>query len=56
MNIYFFENWQFILKLAPLSFIPSLKDCPHNLTKYETKRNSKVPIFKLFSELGEIWK
>ena len=30
--------------------IPNLKDCPHNLTKYESKQNSKNPIFQLFSE------
>ena len=39
MNISFLENWQF----------------SHNLTKYENKRNSKIPIFQLFSELWEIW-
>ena len=30
--------------------IPSMKDCPHNLTKYESKQSSKSPIFQLFSE------
>ena len=30
--------------------------CPHNLTKYESKRNSKIPIFQLISEMGEIRK
>ena len=32
-----------------------LKDHPHHLTKYEGKR-TKISIFKLFSELGKIWK
>ena len=32
-----------------------LKDHPHNLTKYEGK-GTKISIFKLFSELGKIWK
>ena len=34
-----------------------LKDHPqsHHLTKYEGK-GTKITIFKLFSELGEIWK
>ena len=31
------------------------KDCPHHLTKYEGKGTSKIPIFKLFSELRKIW-
>ena len=35
--------------------MPRLKDYPHNLTKYE-RRNSKIPIFQLFIELGGIWK
>ena len=25
--------------------IPNLKNCPQNLTKYETKQNLKIPIF-----------
>ena len=55
MNISFLENWQFNNKSAPpLTHIP--KDCPYNLTKYESKQNSEIPIFQLFSELGEIWK
>ena len=29
-----------------------LKDYPHHLTKYD----SKILIFKLFNELGKIWK
>ena len=58
MNISFLENWQFNHKLAPphLHTLPSLKPCPHNLTKYETKRNSKIPTFQLFRELAEVWK
>ena len=32
-----------------------LKDHPHHLTKYEGK-GVKMSIFKLFSELGKIWK
>ena len=58
LNIFFFlENWQFNHKLAPLPLhIPSLKDCPHNLTKYESKQNSEIPVFQLFSEFGDIWK
>ena len=42
-----------ITNLAPtLLQIPSLIYCPHNLTKYEGKHNSKIPIFLLFSEMG----
>ena len=33
-----------------------LKDFPHNLTKYEIKGTSKIPISLLFSELGKIQK
>ena len=32
-----------------------LKDHPHHLTKYEGK-GAKISVFKLFSELGKIWK
>ena len=32
-----------------------LKNNPHHLTKYEGK-GTKISIFKLFSELGKIWK
>ena len=32
-----------------------LKDHPHHLTKYEGK-GTKISIFKLFRELGKIWK
>ena len=32
-----------------------LKDHPHHLTKYEGK-GTEISIFKLFSELGKIWK
>ena len=33
-----------------------LKDYPHHQTKNEGKEAAKIPIFKLFSELGKIWK
>ena len=33
-----------------------LKDYPHHLTEYEGKGTSKIPIFKLISELGKIWR
>ena len=35
-----------------------LKDYPHNLTKYEIKWTTKIPVFQLFCELGTIlyWK
>ena len=33
-----------------------LKDYPLHLTKYESKGTSKIPIFRLYSELGKIWK
>ena len=57
MNIFFLENWQFNHKLAPpLLNLPSLKDCPHSLAKYESKQNSKLSIFQLISEVGEIRK
>ena len=58
MNIYFLKNWQFNHKLARASptQIPSLKNGPYNLTKYESKWNSDISIFKLFSKLGEVWK
>ena len=58
MNIFFFlKTGNLITNLAPtLLHIPSLKYCPHNLTKYEAKQNSKIPIFELFSEFGEIWR
>ena len=32
-----------------------LKHHPHHMTKYEDK-GTKISIFKLFSELGNIWK
>ena len=55
MNIYFVENKSQIGSPSP-THIPSLKDCPQNPTKYESMWNSKIQIFQLFSELGEIWK
>ena len=33
-----------------------LEDYPHHLTKYEGKGTSKIPNFKLFSELLKTWK
>ena len=30
-----------------------LKDYSHHLTKYEGKGTSKIPFFKLFSQLGK---
>ena len=33
-----------------------LKDLAHHLTKCEGKGTLKIPIFKLFSEFGKIWK
>ena len=53
------KNWQFNHKLGPPlspTLTPCLKDYPHHLTKYKTKRTSQIPLFRLFSELGEIWK
>ena len=42
----FLENWQFDHKLAPRPlYTPRLKGCPHNLTKYEKRWNSKTLIF-----------
>ena len=57
MNIFFLKTGNLITNLAPtLLHMASLKYCPPNLTKYEGKQNLKIPIFQLFSELGEIWK
>ena len=53
MNNSFLENWQFNHKSAPP---PAPKDCPYNLTKYESKKNSEILIFQLFNKLGEICK
>ena len=41
----------------PLCLMPHvlLKDHPYHLAKYEGK-GTKISIFKLFSELGKIWK
>ena len=36
------EKWQFDDKLAPLLLHMPVKDYLHNLTKYETKCNSKI--------------
>ena len=36
--------------------IPSLKEYPHNLTKYESKRNSIIPVLQFYGELTELWK
>ena len=49
------------LKTANYELVPlmphviELKYHPHHLTKYEGK-GTKISIFKLFSELGKIWK
>ena len=57
MNISFLENLQFNQRLALLLlYKPILKDYPRDLRKYESKQNSKISSFQLFSELGEIWK
>ena len=53
------KNWQFNHKLGPPlspTNILYLKEYPHNLTKYEIKGTSKIPIILLFSKLGKIWK
>ena len=63
INCYEYEHI-FSWKLAIQSLIDSpspthiscMKNCPHNLTKYEIKGTSKIPISRLFSELGKIWK
>ena len=56
----YFFSWKLAVKLhihSPSStHIPILKEYPHNLTKYESKKNTKIPIFHLISELGKIWK
>ena len=45
MNIFFLKTGDLITNLAPtLLHIPILKYCPCNLTKYEGKQNSKIPI------------
>ena len=41
-------------KLGPFVNLPCLKDYPHNLTRYEIKGTSKIPISKLFGELEKI--
>ena len=53
----FLGNWYFKFGffLSPTN-TPCLKDCPHNLTKYEFKETSKITISQLFSQLGTIWK
>ena len=46
----------YIIILAPLTpHVIVLKDHPHHLTKYDGKE-TKISVFKLFSELGKIWK
>ena len=52
MNISFFY-W--VPPFSPTNIL-YLKDFPHNLTKYEIKGTSKIPISLLFSELGKIQK
>ena len=58
INIYFLEKWQFNHNLAPpfLHTYQAWKTVLTILTKYESKWNSTISIFQLFSELGEIWK
>ena len=59
INIFLFlENWQFYHQLGPplsSKSILCLKDYCHNLTKYEIKGDSKIPICQLFSELVKVW-
>ena len=55
----FVENWQFNHKVSPILFpenILCLKKCPGNLRKYEIKETSKIPISKLFREIGKYLK
>ena len=56
--VYKYENLSLkTCKLGPtLSYKLCLKDYRHNLTKYEIKGSSKIPISLLFSELGKIQK
>ena len=49
----FLENWKFNPGSSSPTHIPSRKDYPLNLTKYE-KGKLKIPIFQSFSELGGI--
>ena len=50
MNISLLKNLQFYhILVFPLQHM-LVKDYPHNLTKYETKGDSKIPIFQLFGE------
>ena len=56
----FLENCQFNHKLAPLwhhmsSYWKTILSLAHHMTKYEGK-GTKISIFKLFNELGKIWK
>ena len=57
LGVFFLENCLFNHKLAPLTryYVILLKDHPRHLTKYEGKE-TKISIFKLFSESGKIWK
>ena len=45
INIYFLESWHF--GFPSIMHIPSLKDCLHNLAKYESKQNLKILISQL---------
>ena len=61
INIYeHFFSWKLAInhKLAPplLHTYQASKSVLTNPTKYESKQNSKIPIFQLFNGLGEIWK
>ena len=52
MNIFFLKTGHLITNLAPtLLHIPSLKYCPYNLTTYERKQNSKIPILGYLPKL-----
>ena len=45
-------NW---LPLLSYTYVV-LKDYPHHVKHYEGKGTSKIPIFKVFSGSGKIWK
>ena len=56
-NLFYDFMWKKVLLQEMVSLRPCLvlKDHLHHLTKYESK-GTKISIFKLFSELGKIWK
>ena len=48
INMSILENWLFNHKLAaPLLLVPSLKDCPCNLIKYESKQKLESRYYNL---------